>query len=97
MQILDEIAAYIDKRIVKCDYTVGGRTYQANLRRSSQEGNKIMKDIYITHEVPAGTVTRARLLGEDDKVIDQTTTPRTHEENGGLLIRFVYQIESEEV
>lgn len=97
MHILNEIAEYIDKRIVKCDYTIDGRTYPAKLRRSILEGNKVIKDIYLTHVDPVGTVTRARLLGEDDKVIDQSTTPRVHKKDGGLLIRFIYQIESEEV
>jgi len=94
--ILDEIAEYIDKRIVKCDYTIDGKTYPAKLRRSILEGDKVIKDIYLTYVDPVGTVTRARLLGEDDKVIDQSITPRVHEKNGGLLIRFVYQINSVE-
>lgn len=97
MLILDEIAEYIDKRVVKCDYTIGGITYPAKLRRSILQGNKVIKDIYLTHADPVGTVTRARLLGEENKVLDQISNPKVHEKNRGLLIRFEYQINSKEV
>lgn len=93
LRILDELADYIDKRAVKAEYTVDGTTYPARIRRSILEGNSIRKDIYLTHKDPVGTVTRARLLGEDDKVIAERTDHQEHEENKGLLIAFKFNIQ----
>lgn len=93
LKILDEIAEYIDKRAVKADYTIDGKTYSAKIRRSILDGKSIRKDIYLTHKDPTGTVTRARLLDEDGDVVAERTDSQEHEKNKGLLIAFKYTME----
>lgn len=93
LKIINEIVDYIDERAVKADYTIGGRTYPANIRRSIVDGNTIRKHIYLTHKDPVGTVTRARLLDEDGKVVAERTDNQDHEENKGLLLEFKITIQ----
>lgn len=93
LKIIDEIVNYIDERAVKGDYTIGGRTYPTEVRRSIVNGNTVRKHIYLTSKDPVGTVTRARLLGEDGKVIAERTDNQVHEENKGLLLEFKFTIQ----
>lgn len=93
LKIIDEIVGYIDDRAVKGEYTINGKTYPANLRRSIVDGNTIRKHIYLTHRDPIGTITRARLLGEDGKVIAERTDNQVHERNKGLLLEFKFIIQ----
>ncbi|MGJ9460130.1 hemolysin [Oceanobacillus sp. CF4.6] len=93
LKIIDEIVNYIDERAVKGDYTIGGITYPAELRRSIADGETVRKHIYLTHQDPTGTVTRSRLLGEDGKVIAERTDNQVHEENKGLLLEFKFTIQ----
>lgn len=93
LKIMDEIVDYIDKRAVRGDYTIGGRTYPANIRRSIVEGNTVRKHIYLTHKDPIGTVTRARLLDADGKVVAERTDNQVHEANEGLLLEFKITIQ----
>ncbi|MGG1598462.1 hemolysin [Paenibacillus naphthalenovorans] len=93
LEILDEIADYIDKRVVSADFTIGGVTYPAKVRRSIVSGTTVRKQIYLTQKDPYGTVTRARLLGSEGKVIAQRTDPQVHEEGKGLLIEFKFTIQ----
>lgn len=93
LKIIDELVDYIDKRAVKADYTIGGRTYQANIRRSIVSGNTVRKHIYLSSKDPVGTVTRARLLGDDGKVIAERTDSQVHEANKGLLLEFKFTIQ----
>lgn len=93
LKIIDEIVDYIDKRAVKADYTIDGRTYPAKIRRSIVEGNTIRKHIYLTHKDPTGTVSRARLLDKDGKVVAERTDSQVHEENKGLLLEFKITIQ----
>lgn len=93
LKIIDEIVDYIDKRAVKGDYTIGGKTYPANIRRSIVKGNTIRKHIYLTHKDPVGTVTRARLLDENGKVVAERNDKQVHEGNKGLLLEFKITIQ----
>lgn len=93
LKILDEIAEYIDKRAVKAEYTINGKTYEAPIRRSIVDGNTIRKHIYLNSKAPAGIVTRARLLGKDGKVIAERTDHQVHEANRGLLLEFKFTIQ----
>jgi len=93
LKILDEIAKYIDERVVTADYTINGQTYQTKIRRSIVDGNTVRKHIYLTQKDPYGTVTRARLLGLDGKVIAERTDPQIHEEGKGLLLEFKFTIQ----
>lgn len=93
LKIIDEIVEYIDDRAVKGEYTIGGKTYPANIRRSIVDGNTIRKHIYLTHRDPIGTITGARLLGDDGKVIAERTDNQVHEKNKGLLLEFKFIIQ----
>lgn len=93
LKIIDEIVDFIDKQAVKGEYTVNGQTYPAEIRRSIVQDDTIRKHIYLTHRDPVGTVTRARLLGEDDRVIAERTDHQEHEKNKGLLLEFKFTIQ----
>lgn len=93
LKILDEIAQYIDERAVSADYTIGGTTHQAKIRRSIVDGATVRKHIYLTQKDPYGTVTSARLLGDDGKVIAERTDPQVHEEGKGLLLEFRFTVQ----
>lgn len=94
--LLKELANHIDKRCVKADYTIGGTTYQTELRRSIIEGKTVRKHIYLTQKHAYGTVTRARLLGEDGKVIATRTDPQVHKQSEGLLLEFKFVVKEGE-
>jgi hypothetical protein len=96
LKIIDEIVDYIDKRAVKADYTIGGTTHSAKISKSIVQGDTIRKHIYLTHKDPTGTVTRARLLGDDGKVIAERTDQQVHEKNKGLLLEFKFTIQEVE-
>lgn len=93
LRIMDELVDYINKRAVKADYTVNGRTYSTRINKSIVQGDTVRKLVYLSHKDPVGTVTRARLLGEDGKVIAERTDPQVHEENKGLLLEFKFTIQ----
>lgn len=93
LKIIDEIVNYIDERAVKADYTIDGNTYPTEIRRSIVGGDTIRKHIYLTHRDPIGTVTRARLLSEDGKVIAERTDNQVHAVNKGLLLEFKFSIQ----
>lgn len=88
LKIIDEIVDYIDNRAVKADYTINGKTYSAKIRRSIVKDNTLRKHVYLTHKDPVGTVTRARLLDEDGRVVAERNDSQVHEENKGLLLEF---------
>lgn len=90
--LIQELAEYIDKRAVRADYTIGGQTYQAGLRRSIVNGTTIRKHVYLTQKDPYGTVTRCRLIGHDGKVIATRTDQKVHEVGKGLLLEFRFEI-----
>ncbi|MYL45065.1 hemolysin [Virgibacillus halodenitrificans] len=93
LKIIDEIVSYIDDRAVKADYTISGTTYPAKISKSIVNGDTVRKHIYLTHNDPIGTVTSARLLGEDGKVIAERTDQQVHEKNKGLLLEFKFTIQ----
>ncbi|WNF36398.1 hemolysin [Bacillaceae bacterium IKA-2] len=91
--LLVELARHIDKRTVKADYTIGGSTYQASLRRSLIDGKIVRKHVYLTQNDPYGTVTRCRLLGENGEVLAERNDQKVHEEGKGLLLEFKFIIQ----
>lgn len=93
LKIIEDIVDYVDKRAVKGDYTIDGKTYSTNLRRSIKDGNTLRKHIYLTHKDPTGTVTRARLLDKDGNVVAERTDKQNHEKNKGLLLEFKITIQ----
>lgn len=88
LKILDELAAYVNNRAVSADCLINGTNYQVPIRRSILSGTTVTKHIYLTQNDPYGTVTRARLLGSDGKVIAERTDSQVHEQGKGLLIGF---------
>lgn len=93
---LKELAQYIDKRCVSADYTINSKTYPAKLRRSLIDGKTVRKHIYLTQENPLGTVTRARLLGENGEVLAERNDSRVHEAGKGLLLEFKFVVQEGE-
>lgn len=91
--ILEELAQYIDKRIASGDFTIGGVTYPAKIRRSFISGTTLRKHIYLTQNDPYGTVTRARLLGSDGQVLAERTDQQVHEQGKGLLLEFKFTVQ----
>ncbi len=91
---LQKLAAYLDQLAVKGDYTIGGVTYQARLRRSIVSGATVRKHIYLTQKDPVGTVTRARLLDADGNVVAERTDQQVHEANKGLLLEFKFTVQT---
>lgn len=91
---LQKLAAYLDQLAVKGDYTIGGVTYQAKLRRSIVSGTTVRKHIYLTQKDPVGTVTRARLLDAAGNVIAERTDQQVHEANKGLLLEFSFTVQA---
>lgn len=91
---LQQLASYLDQLAVKADYTIGGTTYQAKIRRSIVSGNVVRKHIYLTQSDPVGTVTRARLLDAQGNVVAQRTDPQVHETGKGLLLEFRFTIQA---
>lgn len=90
--ILQELADYLDKRIVSADVQIDGVTYPAKIRRSILEGATVRKHIYLTKE-PYGTVDRARLLGASGEMIAERTDTQTHSADKGLLLEFKFVIQ----
>jgi len=94
---LQTLANALDDLATKADFTIGGITYQAKIRRSIISGTTIRKHIYLTQNDPLGTVTRARLLDADGQVVAQRTDPQVHEAGKGLLLEFRWTITEEVV
>lgn len=94
---LQKLADTLDKMAVKADYTIGGVTYPAKIRRSIVSGTTVRKHIYLTQEDPLGTVTRARLLDASGQVIAERTDAQVHEAGKGLLLEFRWNITEEVV
>ncbi|ACV64920.1 hypothetical protein Dtox_4253 [Desulfofarcimen acetoxidans DSM 771] len=92
---LQTLANTLDKLAVSADYTIGGVTRPAKIRRSIVSGTTVRKHIYLTQNDPTGTVTRARLLGSDGQVVAQRTDPQLHEAGKGLLLEFRFTITEE--
>jgi len=93
---LQTLASTLDNLAVSADYTIGGVTRAAKIRRSIVSGATVRKHIYLTQNDPVGTVTRARLLGSAGQVVAERTDPQVHEAGKGLLLEFRWTI-SEEV
>lgn len=89
---LQTLANTLDDLAVKADYTIGGVTYQAKIRRSIVSGATVRKHIYLTQKDPLGTVTRARLLDAYGQVVAERTDPQVHEAGKGLLLEFRWTI-----
>lgn len=89
---LQTLANALDDLAVKADYTIGGVTYQAKIRRSIVSGATVRKHIYLTQKDPLGTVTRARLLDANGQVVAERTDPQVHEAGKGLLLEFRWTI-----
>lgn len=92
---LEALASFLDRLAVKADYTIGGVTRQAKIRRSIVSGTTVRKHIYLTQNDPTGTVTRARLLDKLGNVIATRTDPQVHEAGKGLLLEFRFTITEE--
>ena len=92
---LQTLADYLDKLAVSADYTIGGVTRQAKIRRSIVSGTTVRKHIYLTQNDPTGTVTRARLLDKLGNVVATRTDPQVHEVGKGLLLEFRFTIKEE--
>lgn len=92
---LSVLANTLDQLAVKADYTIGGVTRTAKIRRSIVNGNTVRKHIYLTQEDPLGIVTRARLLDAKGNVIATRTDQQIHEAGKGLLLEFRWTIREE--
>lgn len=90
---LEAIANFLDKLAVSADYTIGGVTRPAKIRRSIVSGTTVRKHIYLTQNDPLGTVTRARLLSSSGHVVAERIDPQAHEAGKGLLLEFRWTIE----
>jgi len=86
------LADTLDKLVVSADYTIGGVTRPAKIRRSIISGTTVRKHIYLTQNDPVGTVTRARLLDKLGNVVATRTDPQVHETGKGLLLEFRFTI-----
>lgn len=91
--LLQEIAQFLDKRIVSADYRIGSTTYPAKIRRSIVEGTTVKKHVYLTQKDPYGTVNRVRLLGSNGEVLAERTDSQVHEQGKGLLFEFKFTIQ----
>lgn len=91
--VLQELAQYLDDRVVSADFRIGSTTYPAKLRRSIVDGTTVRKQIYLTQKDPYGTVNRARLLGSAGEVLAERTDQQIHEEGKGLLLEFKFTIQ----
>lgn len=89
---LNEIANYIDERIVSADYTIDSVTRDINFRRSIVNGSTITKHVYLTAKDPTGVITRVRLKDKDGKVLAQSNARVEHEVNKGRLLDFKFNI-----
>lgn len=94
---LQTLANALDDLATKADFTIGGITYQAKIRRSIISGTTIRKHIYLTQNDPLGTVTRARLLDAGGQVVAERADPQVHEAGKGLLLEFRWTITEEVV
>ncbi len=92
---LQTLADYLDKLAVSADYTIGGVTRPAKIRRSIVSGTTVRKHIYLTQNDPTGTVTRARLMDANGVVVAERTDPQIHEAGKGLLLEFRFTIKEE--
>lgn len=92
---LQTLANYLDKLAVRADYTIGGITRPAKIRRSIVSGTTVRKHIYLTQNDPTGTVTRARLMDANGVVVAERTDPQIHEAGKGLLLEFRFTIKEE--
>lgn len=92
---LQTLADYLDKLAVRADYTIGGVTRPAKIRRSIVSGTTVRKHIYLTQNDPTGTVTRARLMDANGVVVAERTDPQIHEAGKGLLLEFRFTIKEE--
>ncbi len=90
---MQKIADYIDDLVVSGDFTIGGVTYPASIRRSIVEGTTIKKHLYLTQDDPYGTVTRCRLLDKDGDVFASVDGQKNHEQGKGLLLEFRFTLE----
>ena len=91
--LLQELAKYIDERVVSADVTIAGSTKKVKIRRSILSGTVLKKHIYLTQNDPYGTVTRARLLGNDGQVLAERTDSQVHEKGKGLLLEFKFTVQ----
>jgi len=94
---LQKLASTLDALATKANYTIGGVTYQAKIRRSIVSGVVVRKHIYLTQDDPLGTVTRARLLDAGGQVVAERTDQQVHEAGKGLLLEFRWTITEEAV
>lgn len=93
--LLEELAKYLDERIVSGDFQIGNTTYPAKIRRSIIDNTTVRKHLYLTQKDPYGTVTRARLLGAGGEVLAERTDSQVHEQGKGLLLEFKFTIHEE--
>lgn len=89
---IEDIASYIDERVVSADYTIDSVTRDISIRRSIVKGSKITKHVYLTAKDPTGTVTRVRLKDKDGKVLAQLNAKVEHKTNTGRLFDFNFDI-----
>ncbi|MED3732563.1 hypothetical protein [Geobacillus stearothermophilus] len=92
-QALQKIASVIDQNCVSADYTVDGRVYQGEIRRSIISGTSVIKHVYLTTKDPIGRVTKVRLLDANGNVFAELTTDKMHEKNKGRLFEFKFTVQ----